>query len=142
MIAYRKVSDAYTTYQLRLPERGPGGDAQGPGGQEIATLPDGRTVVVLDTGAALPDEQPELIAGTIEHLPSPLPAELRETIRAASPHVALINQRVVEMIRQRYSPDDEIKLLRIAPSAETAQWNAYVEECRAWGRGERAKLGL
>jgi hypothetical protein len=56
--------------------------------------------------------------------------------------VADINRRVVEMIRARYSVDDEIKLLRIAPSDETAAWNAYVEECRQWGREQRALLGL
>jgi hypothetical protein len=54
----------------------------------------------------------------------------------------LIQQRVVDAIRARYSVDDEIKLLRIAPSAKTDAWNAYVEDCRAWGRAERAKLGL
>jgi hypothetical protein len=33
-------------------------------------------------------------------------------------------------------------MLRIAPSHETDAWNAHVEACRAWGRAERAKLGL
>lgn len=105
-------------------------------------MPDGRTVVALDDGAALPANQPAQIAGSIEHLPNPLPADLRDAIRAASPHVRLIGERVVAAIRARYSMDDEIKLLRIAPSAETQAWNDYVEECRAWGRAERAKLGL
>ena len=75
-------------------------------------------------------------------LPVPLPTDLRDEIRAASPQVAYINQTVVQRIRDRYSMDDEIKLLRIAPSPETAAWNAYVEDCREWGRQQRRALGL
>ena len=67
---------------------------------------------------------------------------LREEIKAASPHVRLINQRVQAAIAERYSITDEIKLIRTAPSPEMEAYNAYAEECRAWGRAERAKLGL
>ncbi len=138
MIAYRKVIDSVTTHTLRMPEA-PQGEQSG---QELATLADGRTVVVLFGAHTPPENQPAAIAASIEVLTSPLPADLRDAIREASPHVRLIDQRVVEQIRARYSMDDEIKLLRIAPSEETAAWNAYVEDCRAWGRAEKAKLGL
>lgn len=136
--AYRKAITAINTFELRLPESAPGQRQ----GQEIATLADGRTVVALDDGATLPADQPAQIAASIEALPSPLPVDLRAEIQAASPHVRLINQRVVERIRAQYSIDDEIKMLRIAPSAETVAWNDHVEACRAWGRAEKAKLGL
>jgi len=136
--AYRKVITAINTFEIRLPESAPGQRQ----GQEIATLTDGRTIVCLDDGATLPAEQPTQIAASIEALPSPLPVDLRAQILAASPHVRVINQRVVEKIRAEYSVDDEIKMLRIAPSAETTAWNDHVEACRAWGRAERAKLGL
>ncbi len=136
--AYRKLITAINTFEIRLPESAPGQRQ----GQEIATLADGRTIVCLDDGATLPAEQPAQIAASIEALPSPLPAELRAQIMDASPHARLINQRVVEKIRAQYSVDDEIKMLRIAPSAETTAWNDHVEACRAWGRAERAKLGL
>lgn len=136
--AYRKVITAINTFEIRLPESAPGQRQ----GQEIATLTDGRTIVCLDDGATLPAEQPAQIAASIEALPNPLPAELRAQIMDASPHARLINQRVVEKIRAEYSVDDEIKMLRIAPSAETTAWNDHVEACRAWGRAERAKLGL
>ena len=53
-----------------------------------------------------------------------------------------INRRVVEMIREQYTVDDEIKLLRTAPSAEFELWNAYVEDCREWGRQQKTALGL
>ena len=54
--------------------------------------------------------------------------------------VTMINNRVVEMIRSRYSIEDEIGLLRTGPSDEAEAYNAFVEECRAWGRGEKALL--
>ena len=136
--AYRKLITAINTFDIRLPESAPGQRQ----GQEIATLADGRTIVCLDDGAALPADQPAQIAASIEALPSPLPVDLRAQILAASPHVRVINQRVVEKIRAQYSMDDEIKMLRIAPSAETTAWNDHVEACRAWGRAEKAKLGL
>ena len=68
--------------------------------------------------------------------------ELKEKIKSATPHVRLINQRVVEKIREKYSEDDEFKMLRLAPSDESALYNDYVEECRALGRKEKGKLGL
>ena len=110
--------------------------------QEIATLVDGRTVVVLFAGQALPKDQPATIAASIEVLPNPLPTDLRDAIRTASPHVRLINQRVQDSIADRYSMSDEIKLLRTAPSPEMTVYDAYAEECRAWGRAEKAKLGV
>lgn len=138
LIAYRKLIDSVTTHTLHLPDALQGEQAA----QEIATLVDGRTVVALFAGYVLPQTQPAAIAASIEVLPSPLPADLREAIRAASPHVRLINQRVQEAIAQRYSMADEIKLIRTAPSPEMETYNAYAEECRAGGRSEKAKLGV
>ena len=63
-------------------------------------------------------------------------------IKAASAQCAAINAQVVAKIRERYSVDDEIHMLRIAPSPESALWNDYVEACRAWGREQKAALGL
>ena len=51
-----------------------------------------------------------------------------------------INRQVVELIRSRYSIDDELGLLRTGPSDEAQAYSDYVEECRAWGRGEKEKL--
>jgi adenosylmethionine-8-amino-7-oxononanoate aminotransferase len=98
-------------------------------------------VVALFDGFTLP-AQPDAVAATLETLPILLAADLLAAIRTASPHVRLINQRVQEAIAQRYSTADEIKLLRTAPSAEMAAYNAYAEDCRAWGRAEKAKLGV
>ena len=40
------------------------------------------------------------------------------------------------------STADGIKLIRTAPSAEMDAYKAWAEKCRAWGRAEKAKLGL
>ena len=53
-----------------------------------------------------------------------------------------INKQVVAMIRSRYSIDDEMGLLRTGPSEEAEAYSDYVEECRAWGRGEKTKMGI
>lgn len=57
-----------------------------------------------------------------------------------SARYALVNQQVVNMIREKYSAEDEIKLLRIAPSEQTTEWNNYVEECRAWGKQQKDQI--
>lgn len=139
LIAYRKAFGPNQTHQLLLPQSPRMGE---PAAYELATLADGRTVVCLLDDQDLPADQPDEIAPSIEHLPTPLPAELQAEIAQRSPQVRMINARVVEQIRSAYSIDDEIKLLRIAPSAETAMWNEHVEACRAWGRAEKAKFGL
>lgn len=98
------------------------------------------TYVSLPDGAALPGEQPQEIAANVA--PVTLTDALHVAISDASPHVQLINQRVRDAIAERYSYADEIKLLRTAPSPEMVAYNAYAEECRLWGRNEKAKLGL
>jgi hypothetical protein len=138
--AYQKHIDAQVTRELLLPE----GEGHQRLGTELATL-DGITYVSLPDGADIPTEQPAEISASIEEVA--LTNALRDAIASASPHVALIRARVVEKIVARYSASDEIKLLRLnagaqAPSAEFSAYNAFVEECRQWGRDEKAKLGL
>lgn len=148
IVRFRKVSDAYTTYQLRLP------DSQGLDDQirctELATLPDGYTYVAVPDAVTLP-EQPKQI--TVD--PVTLTPELREQLKTASVHCDLIAQRVEDKIRARYSPSDEQYFARIASGAalgiysfEPGEHDAlvafgeHVEACRQWGRTERARLGL
>jgi hypothetical protein len=68
--------------------------------------------------------------------------ELHDAIIANSPRVRMINEEVVSRIRSRYSVNDEIKCLRLAPSVETQAWNDWTEACRAWGHEQKAALGL
>lgn len=129
--SYRKHIDEIRTVEMELPVVGM--DRQG---QELATI-DGITYVFVPDTTTLPPQPPEITVAA-----ATLTDAQRDSIKASSPHIRLINDRVVEMIRQRYSVDDEIKMLRIAPSDETTAYNAYVEECRAWGRDQKAALGL
>lgn len=138
MLSYRKYIDAHVSRTLLLPED-PG--THQPLGTELATLADGTTYVALPDGMALPANQPEEIAASIVNPATPTAQQVAE-IKAASPHVRLIDQRVRDRIDEQYSMSDELKMLRLAPSPETTAYNAYVESCRAWGRAEKAALGL
>ena len=135
IISYQKHIDALITRELRLPD----GENHQRLGQEIATV-DGTTYVSLPDGATLPADQPAEIAASIQTVT--LTEPLREAIKAASPQVRVINALVAEKIAAQYSLADEIKLLRSAPSGEFEQYNAHAEACRAWGREQKAALGL
>lgn len=80
---------------------------------------------------------------------------LREKIKAVSPHVALISQRMIDTIRSSYSIDDEMFFARIGVSTSTGLYTptagemnemmvfgTFVEGVREWGRNEKALLGL
>lgn len=150
LYAYQKHIDAIHTHELTLPT----GQGQERGGQELCTLPDGRTVVVLFDGFTLPEAQHATIAASITRLDA-ITDELKNAIREASPHVRLINQQMQERIRSKYSAEDEMKFSRIGvgqalgqykmTAQETADLTAfgkYLEECRQWAKVERAKLGV
>ena len=130
--AYRKFIDAVRTVEIRLPED----ENHQRIGTELATI-DGETYVSIPTGYELPTQPQEISVREIQLTP-----ELKNQISAASPHVRLIRQKVSEKIAEQYSMGDEIKLIRTAPSAEFEAYNAYAEDCRAWGREQRAALGL
>jgi hypothetical protein len=151
LIAYRKHIDAIHTREITLPSR----DGQDRASQELCTLPDGRTVVLLFDGHELPKDQHETIRASIEVLPTPLPDDLNAAIRHASPHVRLINTQMQDRIRARYSAEDEMKFSRIGvghalgmyvmtepEKLSLAQFGAYLEECRQWAKSERSKLGV
>ena len=141
IVSYQKQSDAHTTYQLLTSD----------GATELCTL-DGVTYVSAPDGE-LPAQPAEIAASIVD--PVVLTTELREAIKAASPHCQLINQRIEDKIRERYSLSDEQYFSRIASCAalgyytfETGEAEAlqafslYVESVRQWGREQRALLGL
>ena len=135
IIKYKKVQDEYTTYTLRKHDS----EDTDPRCTELCTIGDDTYVNVPD-GVTLP-EQPEQI--TIETVT--LTDELRTEIKAVSPHVRLINARVVEKIRAKYSENDEFKMLRVKADGEQIQskeYSKHVESCTAWGLTEKGKMGL
>ena len=131
---YQKVQDAYTTHCLVEPDYNLLETEDRI--TELCTI-DGITYVSVPDSIILP-VQPEQI--TVEEVE--LTDELKESIKSASPHVQLINDRVVSKIREVYSLNDEIKMIRLSPSEESTAYNEYVEACREWGRVAKANLGL
>ena len=149
IITYQKTSDAYTTYELRMP------DVQAAEGEiyctELGTI-DGLTYVSVPDGVTLPAQLPQ-VSLTLQVVS--LTPQLREQLKSISPHCALISERMVQKIRARYSIDDEMFFARIGVGAaagmyeptepelvEMRVFGEFVESMRQWGRAERAKLGL
>lgn len=132
IVRYQKVIDAYTTYKLNAPR-----DAAGAALTTELCEIDGVTYVSVPDGVVLPGQPGQITVEVVV-----LTDELRVQIKEASPHVRLINQRVVEQIRERYSADDELKTLGLPLSRESAAYQDYIRTCRGWGAAEKAKLGL
>jgi hypothetical protein len=116
---------------------------------ELCTL-DGVTYVAVPDELTLPEQHPEITITDVT-----LTDDLKEQIKAASVHVALIYERTEQLIRSIYSQSDEAKYARIGVGValgayafkpgeqdELLAFGEFVEAARAWGRAERAKLGL
>ena len=151
IVSYRKATDSYTTYALVTPDT----QLDAAGAElyctELCTL-DGVTYVAVPDGITLP-EQPPQIAGTVT--PVTLTPELRDRIKAASPHCQFIDARMQDKIRALYSAEDEMYFARIGAGAalgvyqfeagekeQLLDYGAHIEAIRQWGRAERANLGL
>ena len=131
--------DGYTIY-ARLPEHG----------MELCEI-DGKTYVTVPEDAGqMPEQHPEI---TLE--PVIVDAGLRDRLKKSARICQLIDQSIIDLIRTRYNPEDEMYFARIGvgvslgayqfePGEQEAllAYGAYVEECRQWGRQKRAELGL
>lgn len=128
-------------YQLNAPE----------GSTELCTI-DGVTYVSVPDDD-LPEQAAQISASIVN--PVTLTTELREAIKAASPHCALIHERMEAKIRDKYSLSDEQYFSRISSGAalglytfeagESVAMQAfgdYIESVRQWGREQRGQLGL
>lgn len=130
--SYQKFIDSQRTVEIRFPED----ENHQRIGQEIANI-NGTTYVSIPADATLPTQPVEINVVAVEVTP-----ELKNDLQAASPQVRWINDQVRMKIEAVYSMSDEIKLIRTSPSAEFEAYNEFAESCRAWGRAEKAKLGL
>jgi len=146
--AYRKHFTPHAIIQMALPDNLDTDDSLRC--TELCTLDDGTTYVAVPDGVMLPTQPTE-----IDPQPVVLGDDLVAKIKAASPHVQLIYERTEQKIRARYSISDEAKFARIGVGAalgvytfgtgeqdELLAFGSFVESARAWGRAERAKLGL
>ena len=143
--AYTKVATPYTISQMALPYEM---DSENQC-TELCTL-EGVTYVSVPDSVTLPDQPAELTITEATITP-----ELRDAIKAESPHCRLITERMEMRISSKYSLSDEQYFARIGVGAalgaytfapgeqdELLAFGAYVEAARQWGRDERAKLGL
>lgn len=92
----------------------------------------GRIVLVSDEWMTFnPTEEMLLADGWSVYEP---PQAEEETI----PQEELYRRRIVELIRERYSLDDEIAILRQRDSKpeEFAEYDAYVEQCKTTAHNE------
>ena len=142
LYSYRKHQDTLISRELRFPEDPKTGERLG---TELATV-DGVTYVSLPDGAVLPVDQPKEIAASIAAV-TPT-AALKTAIADASPHVALVRERTRAKIREKFSLEDEVGLLRSklrAPATANPAFDAYdtfAESARAWAAAEKTRLGL
>ena len=145
--SYQKVSTPYTVIQAVLPDSAVVNDELHC--TELCTI-NGTTYLAVPDGVVLPSQPPEITLSTVV-----LTTELRERIKAESPHSQFVGERMVQKIRAQYSVDDEMFFARIGVGAATGMYSPtsgeladmqafgeFVESVRQWGRAERAKLGL
>ena len=134
---------------------------EGPNGTTIcARLPEGEGLELCEIegyayfhipdGVTLPEQHPDIV---LEN--AVLTDDLRSEIKKSSRACQLIDMRMQEMIRERYTAEDEMYFARIGTgkalgvyefqSGEEAallDYGNFVESVRQWGRDERAKIGL
>lgn len=129
-----------TTICARLPD----GD-----GLELCEI-DGYTYLYIPDNIAPPEQHPDIILEDVA-----LTDNLRNAIKKSSRSCQLIDMRMQEMIRAKYTAEDEMYFARIGTGKalgvyefQNGEENAlleygnFVESIRQCGRDERAKIGL
>ena len=133
--SYQKVTDEYTTYPVTEPDYKEDDERI----TKLCTI-DGVTYISVPDTVVLPTQPKQIM---LEELTSTtLTNELITAIKATSTHIRLINQRVVGKIRENYTENDELQMLRLGVGTEYDEYKAYVEACVAWGQAEKVKLGI
>lgn len=132
IVRYQKFIDAIHTVEISWPVNSKGERL----GQELATI-DGWTYCSIPAGVVLPTQPSSIVVQIVD-----MNDQIKDQISNASPLVRVIRDQVVSMIRKQYSIEDEIKLIRTAPSEEFDFYNAQVEACRDWGREQKNAIGL
>lgn len=143
--SYPIVTDAFTAYRVREPHYSAGAARV----TELCTI-DSVAYISVPAGVTLPEQPPQVVLTDVT-----LTTGLADAIKAASPHVRLINERIRQKIRDKYDAENEMYFARISigvvmgaytflPGEQDAvlAYGAYVEEVRQWGRDQRAALGL
>ena len=130
--SYQKVTDKYTTYTAI--DNG----EEDKRITELCTV-DGDTYISVPDDVVLP-EQPK----QIKLEPVILTDGLKEQIEEVSPYIQLIKKRVRGKIAEKYSIEDELKIIRNKINGKElkkyTEYNEYVKECIAKGDLDKDKL--
>jgi len=132
IVKYRKTIADGTTYQIAEPDYATDADRC----IEIATIT-GVTYVAVPAAVTLPTQPAQITVTQVT-----MTAALKAKLKVSSPHVHLIDERVVAKIREQYSINDEIKLLRIGTGPDVDAYRTYVATCVAEGKTAKMALGL
>lgn len=111
---------------------------------------DGYTYLYIPDNIVPPEQHPDIVLENVA-----LTDNLRSEIKKSSRACQLIDMRMQEMIRERYTAEDEMYFARIGTGkalgvyefqageeAALLDYGNFVESVRQWGRDERAKIGL
>jgi len=130
ILKYQKITDKYTTYTIN--------DDVENRITELCTI-DGDTYISVPDDFVFSDQPKQ-----IKIVPITMTDDLRKQIEEKSPHIQLIKQRVREKIKDKYSIEDEIKIIRNkingTKTEEYTEYNKYVEDCIQEGNTQKAKL--
>jgi hypothetical protein len=144
---YKKQQNAWTEIVMRFPDSAGSNDELHC--TELCTI-DADTYVAVPDDMTLPEQPPEIKIEKVTLTP-----ELKAAIRASSVHSQFIDDRRQQLIRSRYSLDDEQYMTRLGlkqslgleqmtadQKLRLREYDAYVEECLLWAKQQRASLGL
>jgi len=129
---YQKVTDKYTTYTAI--DNG----EEDKRITELCTI-DGDTYISVPDDVILPEQPTQIILELVS-----VTAELKEQIEEVSPHIQLIKKRVKGKIREKYSIEDELNIIRNKINGKElskyTEYNSYVESCILKGKLDKEKL--
>ena len=134
ILKYRKVTDEYTTYTAI--DNG----EENKKITELCTI-NGDTYISIPDNVVLPEQAKQIKLESVI-----LIDELKEQIEEASPHTQLIKKRIQEKIAEKYSIEDELKIIRNKINdidiEKYTEYNAYIEGCIAEGKVKKEELGI
>lgn len=129
---YHKIVDKYTTYTVV--DNG----EEDKKITELCTI-DGDTYISIPDDVKLPKQPKEIILKSVT-----MTDDLKEQIEKESPHIRLIKKRVRDKIKEKYSIEDELKIIRNKINGidveKYSEYNSYVEGCIAEGKSEKEIL--
>lgn len=132
IMKYRKLTDKYTTYTAV--DNG----EEDKRITELCTI-DGDTYISVPDDLTLPEQPKEITLKSVT-----LTTELKKQIEEKSPHTKLIKKRMMKRIRERYSTEKEIGIIRNflnkTDTGEFYTYNTYIAGCIEDSKTEEEKL--